>query len=242
VDATGTLQAEYTYDAWGTVLSATGYLAGANPIRYRGYYYDSEIGSYYLQTRYYSTKWKRFWNADCMFIAGRDVLNAANMYSYCNGNPVMYKDPTGMGIFDDPAAFFSELSWLGQNILWAFGDEGVNVFLTLFNGELLSNWTGYAGGLLSEFYILTNKAFNNSSGTFSTFVDNIVNGMNEAFNRFSVWLQSQRETAIPYSGGGIGVIIGMIGIVLDRMAETDSFMDYAARFIEIIDIIVGVLM
>ena len=93
--ATGTLQAEYTYDAWGTVLSATGYLAGANPIRYRGYYYDSEIGSYYLQTRYYSTKWKRFWNADALFIAG-DTITGTNMYAYCNGNPVMYRDPTGM--------------------------------------------------------------------------------------------------------------------------------------------------
>jgi len=104
VDASGSLVAEYTYDAWGTVLSASGYLAGANPIRYRGYYYDSEIGSYYLQTRYYSTKWKRFWNADCMFIAGRDVLNATNMYSYCNGNPVMYRDPTGMDSQSDMIA------------------------------------------------------------------------------------------------------------------------------------------
>jgi hypothetical protein len=31
-----------------------------------------------------------------MFIAGDDELNAANMYAYCNGNPVMYCDPTGM--------------------------------------------------------------------------------------------------------------------------------------------------
>jgi len=95
VDANGTLQAEYTYDAWGTVLSASGYLAGANPIRYRGYYYDSEIGSYYLQTRYYSTKWKRFWNADCLFIAG-DAITGTNMYAYCRNNPVMRVDPSGM--------------------------------------------------------------------------------------------------------------------------------------------------
>jgi len=97
VDATGALMAEYTYDAWGTVLSASGYLAGANPIRYRGYYYDSEIGSYYLQTRYYSTKWKRFWNADALFIAG-NPLTASNMYAYCNGNPVMFVDPSGMAV------------------------------------------------------------------------------------------------------------------------------------------------
>ena len=35
----------YTYN------SATGTLAATNPIRYRGYYYDTETGLYYLQSR-----------------------------------------------------------------------------------------------------------------------------------------------------------------------------------------------
>jgi hypothetical protein len=35
--------AEYTYDAWGKVLTATGNLAAANPLRYRGYFYDEEL-------------------------------------------------------------------------------------------------------------------------------------------------------------------------------------------------------
>ena len=29
------------------------HVANANPFRYRGYYYDDEIGMYYLQSRYY---------------------------------------------------------------------------------------------------------------------------------------------------------------------------------------------
>ena len=33
-------------------------------------------------------------NADALFIAG-DSLTGANMYAYCNGNPVMNVDPTG---------------------------------------------------------------------------------------------------------------------------------------------------
>ena len=57
-------------------------LANANPIRYRGYYYDVETGYYFLQTRYYNPEWHRFLNADVMFIAGNDALNAANMYAY----------------------------------------------------------------------------------------------------------------------------------------------------------------
>ena len=72
-------------------------LAELNPIRYRGYYFDNETGYYFLQTRYYDPQWRRFINADSTFIAGDDMLNGSNMYAYCNGNPVMYTDPTGRG-------------------------------------------------------------------------------------------------------------------------------------------------
>ena len=30
----------------------------ANPIRYRGYYYDEDAGLYYCNARYYSPKWR----------------------------------------------------------------------------------------------------------------------------------------------------------------------------------------
>ena len=50
--------AHYTYDAWGKVLSVGGVMADTigeyNSLRYRGYYYDSDTGLYYLNSRYYS--------------------------------------------------------------------------------------------------------------------------------------------------------------------------------------------
>ena len=59
--STGNIFARYEYDAWGNLLSVkNGYgniitgstnFALINPIRYRGYYYDSESGLYYLQSR-----------------------------------------------------------------------------------------------------------------------------------------------------------------------------------------------
>ena len=56
-DQTATVVARYSYDAWGkcTILSDTSgcEIATVNPFRYRGYYYDAEIGMYYLQSRYY---------------------------------------------------------------------------------------------------------------------------------------------------------------------------------------------
>ena len=83
-------------------------LAELNPIRYRGYYWDAETGWYFCQTRYYNPQWRRFINADVLFIAGDDVLNAVNLYAYCNGNPVMYADPNGMAV-DDLRVFLESL-------------------------------------------------------------------------------------------------------------------------------------
>ena len=64
IDQDGAVAAAYAYDAWGNLLSATGSMAHVNPLRYRGYYYDSETGFYYLQSRYYDPATRRFINAD----------------------------------------------------------------------------------------------------------------------------------------------------------------------------------
>ena len=69
---------EYIYDAWGKLISTTGTLAttlGAdNPFRYRGYYYDTETGLYYLTTRYYDPEVCRFISADVYMSTGQGVL------------------------------------------------------------------------------------------------------------------------------------------------------------------------
>ena len=90
--------ATYTYDAWGNVLSAVengSYdYAAINPLRYRGYYYDTETGWYYLQSRYYDPALGRFINADSYASTGQGFLGC-NMFAYCNNNPVNYLDYDG---------------------------------------------------------------------------------------------------------------------------------------------------
>jgi len=51
-----TILAEYKYNAWGehTITNHTpDNIGDLNPIRYRGYYYDTETNLYYLKSRYY---------------------------------------------------------------------------------------------------------------------------------------------------------------------------------------------
>ena len=96
----GTKLVSYTYDAWGNHTEeyfnsgATVTAVKNNPLRYRGYYYDTDLGLYYLQSRYYDSATGRFINADGYISTGTGILGY-NMYAYCNNNPVMYVDPSG---------------------------------------------------------------------------------------------------------------------------------------------------
>ena len=114
VDSEGSQVVVYRYDAWGEVLvssDASGFgLSQINPLRYRGYYYDQETGLYYLQTRYYDPKVRRFLNADDASVLTKDPeqLTEKNLYAYCDDNPVMYRDDTGM--FDIVSGIFGAVT------------------------------------------------------------------------------------------------------------------------------------
>ena len=113
-DVEGKVVAEYKYDAWGNILSVTGSnmaVANANPIRYRGYYWDSETNFYYCSTRYYNPLWRRWISSDMIFDTQDSVLGT-NMYVYSLNNPVMNCDPSGM------------ISWTGNGVGGFFAKLG----------------------------------------------------------------------------------------------------------------------
>ncbi len=102
----GSLIARYTYDTWGNTISivdadgneitSSTALPVQNPFRYRGYYYDSESGLYYLQSRYYDTKIVRFINSDDVrYIGVNGTVNSYNAFSYCENNSINVCDYTG---------------------------------------------------------------------------------------------------------------------------------------------------
>ncbi len=99
VDSSNTEVVTYTYDAWGELLSVSGTLASTvgefNRLRYRGYYYDTESGMYYLQSRYYDPELGRFISKDDPIYHEGETGAAANLYAYCENNPVNMVDPMG---------------------------------------------------------------------------------------------------------------------------------------------------
>ena len=55
--------------------------------RYRGYYYDADLGLYYLNSKYYDSVVGRFISADNQLSTGSD-LTGLNLFAYCGNNPV----------------------------------------------------------------------------------------------------------------------------------------------------------
>ena len=106
VNESGQTIVTYEYDSWGAVsFSATSMqnmmlaytLSFVSPFTYRGYCYDYDIELYYLQSRYYSAEIGRFINTDDtqIAIATQGEVLGANLFAYCNNNPIVNIDKTG---------------------------------------------------------------------------------------------------------------------------------------------------
>ena len=102
-DATGDAFVMYSYDEWGNPIQTItrdntaeqNKIAEINPLRYRGYYYDTETGYYYLQSRYYNPEWGRFLSPDAFGYIDNSTRLGFNAYIYCANNPIMFIDPSG---------------------------------------------------------------------------------------------------------------------------------------------------
>ena len=116
IDQDGAVAASYEYDAWGNILSQSGSMADVNPLRYRGYYYDSETGFYYLQSRYYDPTNHRFINADSYASTGQGFVGT-NMFAYCNNNPAIFVDNGGT-VGEEAAGWWASTMW------WLCGIDG----------------------------------------------------------------------------------------------------------------------
>lgn len=142
----GTVVVTYTYDAWGNTISASGNssLININPIRYKSYYYDSETGLFYLQSRYYDAVVGRFISADDIsYMNMSGTLLSCNLYAYCENNPINYSDPSG---------YITPANVIGAIIAGIIGAVGGYFLSRWFADKLgLSGWKRslFIGGLTS---------------------------------------------------------------------------------------------
>ena len=152
--------AAYEYDAWGNIVSSSGRLAEINPLRYRGYYYDSETGFYYLQSRYYDPANRRFISADSYQSTGQGFVGT-NMFAYCNNNTPIYSDPTGHALKPLTTAICDGGSGLSSSEL-----KIVNELI----GRCKTAYQEATGG--AEYYRIAKAGCTIDAGGFASFVAN----------------------------------------------------------------------
>ena len=135
IDTAGTQVTSYIYDAWGNITRTGGPdtgLAQWNPLRYRGYVYDTETRLYYLQSRYYNPKVGRFINADGYVATGQGVLSG-NMFAYCRNNPVILIDPSG---HDGTVVLGAIINF----VVGAAINTGISAIASFAVGEEMTGW------------------------------------------------------------------------------------------------------
>ena len=82
-------------DANGKEITSPNHIGNINPIRYRGYYYDTETDLYYLQSRYYNPELCRFISNDDFTYIDADTPMSVNSYIYCFNSPITFSDQSG---------------------------------------------------------------------------------------------------------------------------------------------------
>ena len=141
----GTLLVSYKYTAWGetTRYYSNGggtTTAAKNNLTYRGYYYDSDLSMYYLQSRYYDPVIGRFINADSILV---NSLLGYNLFAYCLNNPVNRVDPTGH--FADYVDFDENYDFLDDPDLYG-GSGGA------YGSYLIKQHTSYTDSVIGGYY------------------------------------------------------------------------------------------
>ena len=216
--ANGETVVEFSYDPWGNVTRkySETYTDGATeeelklldlvmsalcPVTYRGYNYDFTTGLYYLQSRYYNPEWGRFLNTDdtSIMLTKTDDAFSANMYLYCNNNPVNKVDYDGYNAHDgsdykvrvniyNGVAGHSELV-IARNMICSYGIYGEH--------SLIDNVAGTQGRLLliyNEYkWYLYDKEQNNRGRTGYTFYLSKSNYIKVLIYYIAIILQSDIE-------------------------------------------------
>ena len=147
VNSSGTAVASYEYDPYGNIISQSGDMAEINPLRYRSYYFDSDTGFYYLQSRYYDPTIGRFISADQYSDTGDGILGF-NMFAYCLNNPINRTDSAGTWSLPNWAkvAIGVVATVAAVAVTVATGGAAAPVLIGVATNTIVSGAIGYATG------------------------------------------------------------------------------------------------
>lgn len=240
-DEDGKIVCEYVYGDWGEILDITGDLeiAEANPLRYRGYYYDNETGYYYLQSRYYDPNICRFINADILSLVSIDTLLGINIFIYCQNDPINFIDPTG---YYSIAESEKTNNWFEAVMKALVIAIPVDTFTRAFESVIklinksfdLNNWFDSLSIDFQDLFIDINLCFTTTFfSIFKDFTDDIDNFFSDIL--FESWFEEQLVDMFNYVAKEVtesisGLFFDSISIIKDMLSkkftESQSIMSF----------------
>ena len=198
-NTSGAKVVEYAYDAWGNCTikgTTTNYvIAYANPIRYRGYYFDEDTNLYYLNARYYSPEFRRFISPDGTNYLDPKSVNGLNLYCYCGNDPINFVDPSGHFVITLSAVLWAAAIGFGVGAVSGAVYGGITAAA---NGQDV--WAGIGIGAL------TGGIMGAGAGVASLFIAPILAGGGVAIGATSISAGASLAigTGISFGTGAIG--------------------------------------
>lgn len=177
-DAGGKLIARYSYDEWGKLLSIEPAeedneeqlsIAQLNPLRYRGYYYDTESGLYYINSRYYSPELCRFISSGDYSSIDSSNKYGLNTYSYCYNSPASVSNYDGTYKSSIDTAEIKQFLKNSIKVIKILNDEFAKAL-----GIDKENIKKKANQILDK----TKKFFDNMISRYNTFIDKLEYAIN----------------------------------------------------------------
>ena len=150
-------------------------IGAINPMRYKGYYYDSETKYYWLNSRFYVPSWRRFLSPDKLGNLNFQKLDRFNLFVYVNCCPTSIRYVTSNG---DVKSTQSNTFTL-ENKLDNIGFE----ILTLNYGILLQNLSDS----FDKFDMLSSYLTGTISGVLSYIGSPQLASISSKLEKFSTW-------------------------------------------------------
>jgi RHS repeat-associated protein len=210
----GAVTDSYEYDAFGNLLNSTG--TTPNAYMYRGEFFDSDLGLYYLRARWMNPLSGRFMSRD-PFGGYLSVPFSQHAYNYGAADPINWRDPSGRDLFEyafQQSKALPATAYL--NTLGCFASIGF-----VAAADELNAWT-VAGAVSAAYGCVSSYIWPGGAVWLSvkTTVDVGVCGLSliQVANDFSQELQGQNVTnktfAVDAVGGVLGCAITNLGKVL----------------------------
>ena len=209
LDNNGVVVVKYVYDAWGmcevrtpdgSPLTDPSHIGNLNPYRYRGYYYDTETGLYFLKTRYYDPQIGRFITIDDLSYLDPETINGLNLYAYCANNPVMNVDENGTSWW---SRFWNSLA---GKILGTILVIAAVVVLSVATAGIGTAVAGALGGGVAATIIGGAVGGAISGAIFSAGISVVSQGISNGYSNVN-WKQVGKDALI---GAAVGAVLGAI--------------------------------